>query len=199
MAVTRSHFSLLPPTLPCPWLVFNHGEHGNYSTQTFFNTSQDTYVMGRIPELCDKMIITCSHGWLILLDLVSNDCFLLNPVSMEKIMLPPLQYFPFFCCILSSPPTDPNCALIFGCREKSSATFCRLGDGEWTEQHLGSAEYFICATVSGGNIYGLTIDRTLLMVDVVGSNLVVTQLGSEKAPRTSIPGTSSFGYLVDQK
>ncbi|CAL5444237.1 unnamed protein product [Camellia sinensis] len=198
MAVTRSHISLPPPPLPCPWLVFNHGEHGKYSTQTFFNTSQDTYVMGRIPELCDKMIVTCSHGWLVLLDLEYDDCFLLNPVSMEKIMLPPLQYFPFFCCILSSPPTDPNCALIFVCREKPSAMFCHLGDDEWTEQHLRSAEYFRSATICGGKIYGITLDGTLLTVDDVGSNLVVTELGSEKAPNPSIPGTSRLDEnLVD--
>ncbi|THG12499.1 hypothetical protein TEA_023004 [Camellia sinensis var. sinensis] len=198
MAVTRSHISLPPPPLSCPWLVFNHGEHGKYSTQTFFNTSQDTYVMGTIPELCDKMIVTCSHGWLVLLDLESDDCFLLNPVSMKKIMLPPLQYFPFFCCILSSPPTDPNCALIFVCRQKPSAMFCHLGDGEWTKQHLRSAEYFRSATVCGGKIYGITLDGTLLTVDDVGSNLVVTELGSEKAPNPSIPETSKLDEnLVD--
>lgn len=197
-AVTRSHLSLPPPPLPCPWLVFNHGEHGKYSTQTFFNTSQDTYVVGRIPELCDKIIFTCSYGWLVLLDFESDDCFLLNPVSMQKIVLPPLQSYPFLCCILSSPPTDPNCVLIFVCRKKPSAMFCRLGDGEWTEQHLRSTEYFRYATVCEGKIYGLTLDRSLLMVDVVGSNLVVTQLGAENPPRPSVRGTSRSDYnLVD--
>ncbi|KAF5932567.1 hypothetical protein HYC85_028738 [Camellia sinensis] len=177
MAVTRSHLSLPPPPLPCPWLVFNHGEHGKYSTQTFFNTSQDTYVVERIPELCDKIIFTCSYGWLVLLDFESDDCFLLNPVSMKKIMLPPLQSYPFLCCILSSPPTDPNCALIFVCREKPSALY---------------------ATVCEGKIYGLTLDRSLLTVDIVGSYLVVTQLGAEKPPRPSVRGTSrSDCNLVD--
>ncbi|KAL7201300.1 hypothetical protein ACSBR1_033076 [Camellia fascicularis] len=119
-------------------------------------------------------------------------------VSMQKIVLPPLQSYPFLSCILSSPPTDPNRVLIFVCRKKPSAMFCRLGDGEWTEQHLRSTEYFRYATVCEGKIYGLTLDRSLLMVDVVGSNLVVTQLGAESPPRPSVRGTSRSDYnLVD--
>ncbi|KAF5932552.1 hypothetical protein HYC85_028723 [Camellia sinensis] len=80
---------------------------------SFFTSSTSSYCVLGLSSIMESMEI--------LLDLESDDCFLLNPVSMEKIMLPPLQYFPFFCCILSLPPTNPNCALIFVCREKSSA------------------------------------------------------------------------------
>ncbi|KAI8544183.1 hypothetical protein RHMOL_Rhmol08G0276000 [Rhododendron molle] len=136
MATTT--FPILHPQLSCPWLVINHGEkRQGYSTQTFVDIAQDHNDLASIPEMLNKRICTCAHGWLVLFDYTSDDCFLLNPVSMEKIMLPELPpALSFDTCILSAPPTDPECVVILVTTERH-ALFLQLGESGWTEQYLG--------------------------------------------------------------
>lgn len=101
--------------LSCPWLVINHGEKQDYCTQTFVDIAHDHCDVVSIPEMLNMAICTSAHGWLVLLDFGSNVCFLLiNPVSMEKIMLPnvPPAALLLHTCILSAPPTDPECVII---------------------------------------------------------------------------------------
>ncbi|KAH7865053.1 hypothetical protein Vadar_001685 [Vaccinium darrowii] len=143
-------------------------------------------------------ICTCSHGWLVLFEFESNECFLLNPVSMEKIMLPKLPpAFSFSTCILSAPPTDPECIVIFESTENPSVIFLRLGESVWTEQYLGSdGGSFRGAAMCGGRIYGLALGGTLMTAKVVGSNLVVTQVGAEELPNNTIPETFHFSYQI---
>ncbi|KAH7865623.1 hypothetical protein Vadar_009037 [Vaccinium darrowii] len=199
MAATRFPVSQLLPS--GPWLVFNHGEKEGASTQTIVNIAQDRYDVASIPEMCNKRICTCSHGWLVLFDIVSSDCSLLNPVSKENITLSPLPPdFSFSCCILSSPPTDPDCVIIF-LRNIPSVTFLRLGKSEWIEQDLRSEEErFKQAIVCGGNIYGINYLGSLLTIKVVGSNLVVSQMGAEVLPNDTIPEAFQFcNRLVESR
>ncbi|KAI8544232.1 hypothetical protein RHMOL_Rhmol08G0279900 [Rhododendron molle] len=89
MTMATTKFPVADPQPSCPWFVFDHREKEGYSsTQTFINIAQDRYDVASIPEMRNKTICTCSHGWLVLSDLESDDCSLLNPVSMEKITLP---------------------------------------------------------------------------------------------------------------
>ncbi|KAI8544168.1 hypothetical protein RHMOL_Rhmol08G0275000 [Rhododendron molle] len=189
MATTATRFPVSQPRPSCPWLVFNHGEKEGYSTQTIVNIAQARYDVASIPEMRNKIICTSSHGWLVLWDFISSDCSLLNPVSMENIALPPLPpALSFMTCILSSPPTDPECVLIFFKNESPSVFFLRLGESKWTAQDLTSAEEkFKHSTVCGGKIHGLNFRGDLLTAKVVGSNLVVTRLVDEKLPNGPIP------------
>lgn len=186
MPMATTKFPVSQPS--CPWLVFNHGEKEGYSTQTVVNVAQDYYDVARIPEMRNKLICTSCHGWLVLLDKESFNCFLLNPVSMEKIMLPQVsQVIPFITCILSSAPTGPDCAVIFLRSKTPCVTFLRLGESEWIEQDLISEEIIRQAIVCGGKIYGFNFPGYLCTVKIVGSNLVVTQLGVEEIPMYTIP------------
>lgn len=199
MSITTTKFPVSHPPLTCPWLVIVHGEKQSYPTQTFVDIAQDHYVVANIPEMLNTEICTCSHGWLVLFEFESNECFLLNPVSMEKIMLPKLPpAFSFSTCILSAPPTDPECIVIFESTENPSVIFLRLGESSvWTEQYSGSdGGSFRGAAMCGGRIYGLALGGTLMTAKVVGSNLVVTQVGAEELPNNTIPETFHFSYQI---
>ncbi|KAF7136142.1 hypothetical protein RHSIM_Rhsim08G0204900 [Rhododendron simsii] len=200
MAMATTTFPVPHPQLSCPWLVINQAEkRQGYSTQTFVDIAQDHYDVVSIPEMLNKRICTCAHGWLVLFDYTSDDCFLLNPVSMEKIMLPELPPAPlnsFDTCILSAPPTDPECVVILVTTD-SHALFLRLGESRWTEQYLRSErEVFRQAAVCGRKIYGLAPGGTLVTVKVVGSKLVVTELGAEELPNEAIPEAFKFFYDI---
>ncbi|KAJ6305872.1 hypothetical protein OIU78_021240 [Salix suchowensis] len=101
------------------------GEHGQSQTH--------------IPEMQDMQIATCSHGWLVLVHNNRDDCFLLNPISMQKIQLPPRKPIPFNCCFLTLPPDDPNCIIVFfgiiG-NHLYYFMFCKPGDIAWTKHDL---------------------------------------------------------------
>ncbi|KAJ6682992.1 hypothetical protein OIU74_021111 [Salix koriyanagi] len=101
------------------------GEHGQSQTH--------------IPEMQDMQIATCSHGCLVLVHNNRDDCFLLNPISMQKIQLPPRKPIPFNCCFLTLPPDDPNCIIVlFGIigNHLHYFMFCKPGDIAWTKHDL---------------------------------------------------------------
>jgi len=95
-----------------PWLLICHGDVMH--KQTFFSVSENRYYMKSIPELKEKTLSAYADEWLVLQSINSNDCYLWNLISNEKIQLPPL---PAKCdilnCLLSAPPHDPECQVIF--------------------------------------------------------------------------------------
>ncbi|WMV44541.1 hypothetical protein MTR67_037926 [Solanum verrucosum] len=95
-----------------PWLLICHGDV--MQKQTFFSVSENRYYMKSIPELKEKTLSAYADEWLVLQSISSNDCYLWNLISNEKIQLPPL---PAKCdilnCLLSAPPHDPECQVIF--------------------------------------------------------------------------------------
>ncbi|KAJ4836225.1 hypothetical protein Tsubulata_050866 [Turnera subulata] len=98
-----------PPALgSSPWLIYAHGK--GLCDQIFYNLSERSYHVRRIPEMQQKEILTSLYGWLLLLDVRTRDLTLLNPSSMQKIQLPPFKkYFhKNWCFLLSRPPGDPN-------------------------------------------------------------------------------------------
>uniref|UniRef100_A0A7N2M8R2 F-box domain-containing protein n=1 Tax=Quercus lobata TaxID=97700 RepID=A0A7N2M8R2_QUELO len=60
--------------------------------------------------------------------------FLLNPISLEKITLPPLKRQESIgYCLLSSSPTEPaSCLVILFAKGLPLIMYCHLGDEEWT-------------------------------------------------------------------
>ncbi|KAK4730785.1 hypothetical protein R3W88_023773 [Solanum pinnatisectum] len=95
-----------------PWLLICHGDV--MQKQTFFSVSENRYYIKSISELKEKILCAYADEWLVLQSIYSNDCYLWNLISNEKIQLPPL---PAKCdilkCLLSAPPHDPECQVIF--------------------------------------------------------------------------------------
>jgi hypothetical protein len=188
-----------------PQLVICDGKQKQ--RQTFFDVSKDRYYTESIPEMCNKFIYACSHGWLVLVDLNFEDCFLWNPISLEKIQLPLLpESFNYHFCVLSSPPCDPTCRIMFFRVCSSSFLFCQLGDLEFTEQELecGDNSKLLHATVVGKTIYCITtrmrIDgkNHLFIVEFTGSKVQFVELITlEPLWPDSLEITNQQAYLID--
>ncbi|XP_022720195.1 uncharacterized protein LOC111278024 [Durio zibethinus] len=169
----RPSYSLLPRmSQPYPWLVISHGEF--VQRQTFFNISQHRYYTKIIPEMCNKQICCSSFGWLVLLDLVSSDCSLLNLISMETIQLPPFN-MKFDTCILTAPPSDPNCHILFFNYIEDEFIFCFPGACEFSKQKLED-DVVISVTTFGGKTYCISSEYCLLTLEFEGSSLRFTKL-----------------------
>ncbi|CAN4117162.1 unnamed protein product [Withania somnifera] len=102
---------LLIRTNPHPWLVIFHGQ--KLQKHTFFSITENRSYETSIPELQNVIIRAYAHEWLVLEDIYSTDCCLWNPISNDKIQLPPLPYSNRLECLLSAPPHDPQCRLLF--------------------------------------------------------------------------------------
>ncbi|XP_055811603.1 uncharacterized protein LOC129881421 [Solanum dulcamara] len=104
-----------------PWLVICHGE--DLEKQSFFSVSENRYYMRHIHELKEKIICAYAVEWLVLESIYSSECYLWNLISNDKIQLPPL---PAECeilkCLLSAPPHDPECQILFLIKETETAT-----------------------------------------------------------------------------
>ncbi|KAH0632453.1 hypothetical protein KY284_035239 [Solanum tuberosum] len=94
---------------PHPWLVICPSR----KTQTFFSISEDRSYIRSIPELGNALIRAYAQEWLVLEDFDSSDCYLWNAISNDKIQLPPLPYDDQLLCLLSAPPNDPECRILF--------------------------------------------------------------------------------------
>ncbi|KAM3281959.1 hypothetical protein P3S67_027606 [Capsicum chacoense] len=84
------------------------------SKSILFTTYQKRCYERSIPELQNKIICRYAHEWLVLEHDDSNDCYLWNPVSNDKIQLPLIpEYCRVTICLLSAPPHDPECLVLF--------------------------------------------------------------------------------------
>lgn len=203
----HTHSPIVPQ--PYPWLVICDGKHGQQ--QFFFDVTKDRYYTASIPEMFDKSIYPCSRGWLVLVDhLNSKDCYLWNPISLEKIQLP-LVPESFHCdlCVLSSPPSDPTCHILFFELRKGYFLHCQPGDLELVGQELecgdNSSKVLHGATVVGKTIYIMTTqmrldeNNGLFTVEFTGSKFQFTQLMTFKQPLSSVLSeiTNEREFLID--
>ncbi|KAI3467524.1 hypothetical protein Pfo_024187 [Paulownia fortunei] len=140
-----------------PWLLISHGQQ--HEKQCFYSISENRFHATSIPELCDKYVLGCAYGWLVLVDTDTDDCCLWNPVSMEKIELPQLEYSSMYNrCVLSKPPTEPDCHILFNSSSASHRAFCQVGDDEFVIQLSVDEEIYLLAAASfQGKIYGFTL------------------------------------------
>ncbi|XP_058078795.1 uncharacterized protein LOC131227105 isoform X1 [Magnolia sinica] len=122
--------SRMPPYGAAPWLVFSHGKRER--TKTFFNVSEGNYYVRNIPEMRRSECFASCYGWLVMLNKTSDDLFLLNSVSLQKIQLPCLsESYSFNLCVLSSPPTDPDCVILCIVFSTDFFIYCHPGDDKW--------------------------------------------------------------------
>ncbi|OMO52496.1 hypothetical protein COLO4_37147 [Corchorus olitorius] len=182
------HF--LPPPLksqPYPWLITSHGRY--YQTQTFFNVSKlHQYHTRIIPEMRNRRIFHASFGWLVLMSRDSiSDFLLLNLTSMETIQIPdPLDVEYSNMCILTAPPMDPNCRIIFNDPLSKDFLFCRPGiDSEYTRQKISKEVFgFVISSITiGGNTFCWTSLGKLLTIEFEESNLKFCQVMVRNKPR----------------
>ncbi|KAL7240743.1 hypothetical protein ACSBR2_006401 [Camellia fascicularis] len=175
MELTENEKSRPPLIQVQPWLLIYHGKYRQF--QNFYNVSEDYCYIKKIPELCNKQICTSSYGWLVLENLDSDECFLLNLVSMDKIQLP-LRESTYDFCVLTLPPSDPDCRVIFISNNNHSLIFCRPSDNEFNELVLDSQDCFHCATSFEGKLYGLN-RMSLVVLDFSGPTPHFVQIMSE--------------------
>ncbi|KAL5718547.1 hypothetical protein ACHQM5_011436 [Ranunculus cassubicifolius] len=128
----RSLRSLPPVYAPC--LVFPHGN--KYRDQTFCVPADRSYHVRSVPEMRQMMCFASCYGWLILQNRFSAECCLFDPVTLTKILLPPLADVSPTTAVLTAPPSDPSCVIMFYKQKKNSCCFCKIGDRNWIEQKV---------------------------------------------------------------
>ncbi|KAL3498685.1 hypothetical protein ACH5RR_041417 [Cinchona calisaya] len=139
-----------------PWLMISHGKGEDRLTS--FSIIKNRYYSKRIIEMQKKYVWSCSFGWWIVNDFHTGDCFLFHPHNLEKIQLPPLEPICpidscWDVCILTAPPNDPQCDVLFVyIDEDSFAYFCQPGDEEFVKQKLDGQ--LQSATTIGETVYG---------------------------------------------
>lgn len=139
--------------------------------------------------MCNKLIYACSHGWLVLVDPDpdSMDCYLWNPISLEKAPLPSLESIDYKGCILSSSLSGPECHILFFNRLENSLLVCQKGDLEFNKQvgiFAEDVQLWNFAMV-GKTIYCLTLEYTLYTAEFVGRTVQFTRIIMVELPRPS--------------
>ncbi|KAL3840012.1 hypothetical protein ACJIZ3_024603 [Penstemon smallii] len=135
-----------------PWLLTSHGEDND--NHAFYNVAENQLHATTIPELSKKYIYASTYGWLVLVD-YSGECCIWNPESNEKVELPfledPLDYTN---CVLSKPPTDPDCHVLF--TSSFCRSFCQVGDDDyWFEEvEAGQGRLTLAVAAFKGQLYG---------------------------------------------
>lgn len=109
------------------------------------------------------------HGWLVMRDIISEEgrCFLWNPDTGETIYLPALDNNykhlideRLYWCILVSPPTNPDCMVLFAV--KGVFLSWQIGDGKWTKQDYEFEEYgplYLVTSSAYGKLYTYSISN----------------------------------------
>ncbi|KAL3641229.1 hypothetical protein CASFOL_016197 [Castilleja foliolosa] len=124
--------------------------------------------------LIDKYVVASTHGWLVLTDKIKQDCCLWNPDSKDVIKLPRLQKNCFYSkCVLSKPPTEPDCHILFTSDDLFQQAFCKIGDVEFVYQsQIKEVERLIGIASSQGKIYGVMIpDFKFVTIEFVGRTI----------------------------
>ncbi|GER37637.1 F-box family protein [Striga asiatica] len=111
-----------------PLLMTTHGRLSH--RQSFYSLVDGRWKTTQLAILDCKRILGSSHGWLVLVDYVSGESCLWNPVSMREISLPYLDDSLFYDrCVLTGPPTEPDCHIIFCSDDTAKRTVFRVKDG----------------------------------------------------------------------
>ena len=135
----------------------------------------------KVSQLRNKTCLaSAGRGWYLYSSIVDCRClFLLNPITLEKITLPPLNCIDF--CILSSTPREPGCMVVLFVLEPRLIIYC--DDGEWIElayfdelrQSLEKADngmrcMMIPFACCNGNLYAVTRSGYILVMLMLAQN-----------------------------
>ena len=87
----------------------------------------------KVSQLRNKTCLaSAGHGWYLYSSIVDCRClFLLNPITLEKITLPPLNCIDY--CILSSTPSELGCTCMVDLFVLEPRLIIYCDDGEWIE------------------------------------------------------------------
>ncbi|CAO2191638.1 unnamed protein product [Urochloa humidicola] len=134
-----------------PWLIQVDGRR-KQQTVTFVDSLDRSLHEVAVPEMQHKICLGCVHNgeWLVMLDELAGDCFLLRLRDSHKIPLPPFRDLLEFVgrCALLGSPMSPSCTVVISSRPDSDQNFlvyCRPGDEVWTK---------LAAATAAGTIYG---------------------------------------------
>ncbi|KAL3640824.1 hypothetical protein CASFOL_015792 [Castilleja foliolosa] len=194
-----------------PLLLTSHGFE--YCEQSFYSVIENRYETKNHLVLEGKCILGSAYGWLVLtaltdsdsiIDLDPYDCCLWNPESKEKIQLPRLNDEGQFYnrCVLSKPPTDPDCFVMFKHYFVNKLSVCRIGDDEFVEATL---ESLVAISSLEGEIYGIVKHGShyeLVTIHLVGKTVEFKPLINGKChwvvPEVCRSWVSShFNYLIE--
>ncbi|EYU46024.1 hypothetical protein MIMGU_mgv1a022619mg [Erythranthe guttata] len=165
-----------------PLLTVTHGD--SLEKHSIYDASEKLFRNLNIPMLSGKKILGSSYGWLILVEPIDSEddydsnCCLFNLITNDIIGLPNLiDWIDYDRCILTKPPTEPDCYILFNGLEQS---FCRIGDKEYVtrtveqqyeeEKTNGRPGYEHLFTIGcfQGQIYGYMDPDKFVAIDFVG-------------------------------
>ncbi|KAL6645018.1 hypothetical protein ACP70R_016626 [Stipagrostis hirtigluma subsp. patula] len=122
-----------PEFMAKPWFVQFSANPG--PTRAFLNPFDGSSYTAVIPAAQGKRCLGWHGEWLLMLDDVTMECFLLHLASQHKVYLPPLLELPgsdeSFVFALSSEAAPPDCTVVLSVREDRWLQYCRPGDKEW--------------------------------------------------------------------
>ncbi|KAL3631555.1 hypothetical protein CASFOL_024539 [Castilleja foliolosa] len=124
--------------------------------------------------LVNKYVVASAYGWLVLMDQIEEDCCVWNPSSMDIIKLPRLQNFDVYRkCVLSKPPTEPDCHILFISGDLFQQAFCKIGDVEFVYQsQTKEVDRLIAVASCQGKIYGVMLpDYKFVNIEFVGRTI----------------------------
>ncbi|KAM7469657.1 hypothetical protein LguiA_007840 [Lonicera macranthoides] len=197
----------LPALGSDPWLVFIHGKKNE--KHTIYKISDNKYHAKSIRCMREKYVLASYHGWMVLAGMYSDDCCLFNPTTGEKILLPPLEItLEYHACVLSLPPSDPCCTLLFITNSEDdegvvSLRFCRPTMGRvvhWVQQQFKLEDDRIqSAMYYNGKIYAITyFSKEIFTFEVSDDNNAVPTIRKigmhKKIPRPLLPEA----YVIDK-
>ncbi|PIN23690.1 hypothetical protein CDL12_03583 [Handroanthus impetiginosus] len=177
-----------------------------YEIHTFYSISKNEYIKRKVFEFRDKQVAATSYGWLLLIDYSKDplECFLVNTTSKERIELPSIEFDTDSCiyykCVLSKPPTDPNCYVLLIPCWTDDLLFCRVGEKKFIKRSKQFGDdYFAASTNFKGKVYAwMSYSGNLVEVDFVGQNLLLNQMVNNKGQAYQIP-VRSTSYRFDNQ
>ncbi|KAL5719106.1 hypothetical protein ACHQM5_011930 [Ranunculus cassubicifolius] len=152
-----------------PFVIFRDTNDQN---QAFCPLDGSNNNVTNLPKMPGMRCAASCYGWLMMHSLYTDkECYLLNPVTLREIQLPALPRDTFTVGVLTYPPSDPKCVVMFFSEEENMCVFCRVGDKTWIKQAV-TDEYidiflkgFSVAVSIKGKIY-LFFDDQMIVIDV---------------------------------
>ncbi|XP_078151297.1 F-box protein At2g14290-like [Carex rostrata] len=183
------------------WLIRTPGSRKE--TQTFINPLKGSIEERKIPEMEGQLCLAHFEDWLFLVRDLSDECFLLNIYSLQKIHLPPIEvsFESLGLCILTSSPTSPYCTIIFLGQEDNFLQFCRPGDKEWTEVPVDFDVTDVTRMLMyRGKLYVMLLN-SIEIIDITSlstaTTTYLTTISMDKPDQFFSFGIGEIGHLVE--
>ncbi|KAL3653937.1 hypothetical protein CASFOL_003618 [Castilleja foliolosa] len=118
--------------MEAPWLLITDGSHNE--KQYLYNISDNRYHrLNGFPEFHDMKVLASAYGWLVLVNPKTDYTYIWNPISMAKIDIGQLNIhdaYIFEKCVMSKPPSEPDCRLVFYTITGGHQAFLQLVDDD---------------------------------------------------------------------